>query len=101
MMRIDDEMLLKNVTGGNVGLPSGKWVYGKVHGVVKFDSSACLALRNAPGGSVMYTDDGKPMGWQNGEVAMVNPGSRRGDWIQAQWNGVLGWTNANYVSYRG
>ena len=98
MNNINDDML-NGVTGGNDGLPSGSWVYGTVHGVVHYDSSSCLTLRNAPGGDVMYTDSGRPMGWQNGESAMVKPSSRNGDWIQAQWNGVLGWTNANYVWY--
>ena len=81
MKNINDEKLLNNVTGGNDGLPSGSWVYGTVHGVVHYDSSSCLTLRNAPGGDVMYTDSGRPMGWQNGESAMVKPSSRNDDWI--------------------
>ena len=53
-----NEEALNNVTGGNDELPSGSWVYGTVHGVVHYDSSSCLTLRNAPCGDVMYTDTG-------------------------------------------
>ena len=90
---------LEQVTGGNDGMVSGGWVYGTVHGVVHYDASSCLTLRNVPDGDVMYTEAGKPMGWQNGDAALVQPSSRQGNWIRAQWNGVTGWTNANYVWY--
>ena len=90
---------LKNVAGGNDGMYNDGWVYGTVHGVQHIDASSCLTLRDAPGGAVMYTEAGKPMGWQNGESALVQPSSRTGDWIRACWNGVYGWTNANYVYY--
>ena len=89
---------LDNVAGGNSG-NGGDWVYGTVHGVVHYDSSSCLTLRNAPDGAVMFTNAGKPMGWQNGDSALVQPSSRQGNWVRAQWNGNYGWTNANYVNY--
>ena len=39
------------------------------------------------------------MGWQNGECALIQPCTRQGDWVMAQWNGCIGWTNANYLYY--
>ena len=90
---------LESVVGGNDGMPSSGWVYGRVHDVVHYDASSCLTLRNVPNGDVMYTAAGKPMGWQNGDAALVQPSSRKGDWIRANWNGNIGWTNANYVWY--
>ena len=98
MNKINNEEL-DQVAGGNDGMGSNRWVYGTVHDVVHYDASSCLTLRNAPDGAVMYTNAGKPMGWQNGESALVLPSSRQGNWIQAQWNGIIGWTNANYVWY--
>ena len=77
----------------------GNWVYATVHGVVHYDSSSCLTLRDCPNGNVMYTDAGKPMGWQNGDSALIQPGSRQGDWVRAKWNGCLGWKNAIYLWY--
>ena len=97
--KINNTENLEEVVGGNDGMPSGSWVYGTVHDVVHYDSSSCLTLRNAPDGDVMYTYSGKPMGWQNGESALVQPSSRTGKWIKANWNGNIGWTNANYVWY--
>ena len=88
---------LEQVTGGYSG--SGDWVYGVVHGVIHYDASSCLTLRNAPDGAVMYTDAGKPLGWQNGDVALIQPSSRQGNWVRAQINGVTGWTNINYVRF--
>jgi len=90
---------IEQVAGGNDGCYGYNWVYGTVHDVVHYDASSCLTLRNCPNGDVMYTNAGKPMGWQNGESILVLPSSRQGNWIQAQWNGVIGWTNANYVWY--
>ena len=89
---------LENVSGGNDGYGTG-WVYGTVHGVVHYDASSCLTLRDCPGGNVKYTDAGRPMGWQNGDCIAIRPSTRQGDWVMASWNGVLGWTNANYVYY--
>ena len=89
---------LENIAGGNDGCPEG-WVYATVHSVVHYDSSSCLTLRDCPGGNVKYTNAGRPMGWQNGECALIQPCSRQGDWVMAQWNGVCGWTNANYLYY--
>ena len=89
---------VENVSGGN-GNGSVYWVYGTVHDVVHYDASSCLTLRNIPGGDVMYTAAGKPMGWQNGDQILVNPASRQGNWVQAQYGSVIGWTNANYVWY--
>ena len=90
---------LENVTGGNDGLVNGSWVYGTVHGVIHYDSTACLTLRNAPDGAVMYTDAGKAMGWQNGDTIAVQPSSRTGNWIRANYGGCFGWVNTNYVYY--
>ena len=98
MENIDLENL-EGVAGGNDGLPSGNWAYGTVHGVVAYDSTACLTLRDAPGGNVMYTSAGKAMGWQNDDSIPVLPSSRNGDWIKAKYGTVVGWTNANYVWY--
>ena len=89
---------LENVSGG-LGCNYGGWVYGTVHDVVYYDSSSCLTLRSYPGGDVMYTNAGQPMGWQNGESILVQPASRQGDWVKAQYGSVIGWTNANYVWY--
>ena len=97
MKKLDNENL-ENVTGGYDEWGTD-WVYGTVHGVVAYDASSCLTLRDSPNGGVRYTDAGTPMGWQNGESILVQPSSRWGDWIMAQWNGYLGWTNANYVYY--
>ena len=87
------------VNGGNDGMPSNKWVYGTVHGVVAYDSTACLALRNAPNGSVQYNSVGTAYGWQNGQSICVLPSSRKGDWIKARMGSLTGWVNANYVTY--
>ena len=56
-------------------------------------------IENIAGGNVKYTNAGRPMGWQNGECALIQPCSRQGDWVMAQWNGAIGWTNANYLYY--
>ena len=93
-----NEQELGNITGGNDG-GAGAWIYATVYGVVHYDASSCLTLRNAPGGDVMYTEAGRPMGWQNGELAYICPSTRTGHWVQANWNGVSGWTDANYLSY--
>ncbi len=80
-------------------MPSVGWVYGTVHDITQYDSYSCLPLRNAPGGDILYTYGGKPMGWQNGESALIQPSPRSGRWIRANWNGTDGWTDANYVWY--
>ena len=90
---------LENVSGGCDGCGDGNWCYATVHGVVHYDSSSCLTLRDCPNGSVMYTNAGRPMGWQNGECALIQPASRSGNWVKANWNGCIGWTNANYLWY--
>ncbi len=94
-----NEKDLESVVGGNGGGFSGSWVYGTVHDVIHYDSASCLPLLNAPDGDVMYTASGRPMGWQNGENAYVQPSSRTGRWIKADWNGTIGWTNANNIWY--
>ena len=90
---------IENVSGGVNGCNYVSWVPGTVHDVVHYDASSCLTLRNIPGGDVMYTDAGRPMGWQNGDTVLVNPASRQGNWVQAKYGSVIGWTNANYVWY--
>ena len=94
---------LEEVTGGNdYGYGYGNnWVYGTVHGVVDYGpgTGSCLTLRDCPNGNVMYTNAGKPMGWQNGESILVCPGSRQGNWIQAKYGNTIGWSNANYIWY--
>ena len=91
---------LETVTGGNDGLPSNmQWLYGTVHGVVHYYATSCLTLRNAPDGEVVYTDAGKPVGWQNGDTIECQPGSKQGSWIRARKGQFSGWTNCNYVNY--
>ena len=91
---------LENAAGGcNDEGPGNQWVYGTVHGVVHYDASSCLTLRNAPDGAVVYTDAGKPVGWQNGDTIECQPGSRQGSWIRARKGQFTGWTNCNYVNY--
>ena len=97
MNKINNEEL-DQVTGGGSG-NGGGWVYGTVFGVVHYDASSCLTLRNAPDGAVQYTNSGRPMGWQNGEAIPVRPASRQGSWIQASYNGTIGWVNAKFVNY--
>ena len=94
-----DDQKLENASGGNDGNSYNDWVSGTVHDVIYYDASSCLTLRNAPDGRVMYTSGGKPMGWQNGEQALVLPSSRTGDWIRANWNGNSGWVDARHVWY--
>ena len=87
----------ENVAGGNDGM--GRWVYGTVHGVVHYDSTSCLTLRDAPGGNVQFDTSGTAYGWQNGQSIRVLPASRQGDWIKASMGDMVGWVNANYVYY--
>ena len=99
MNKINEENL-ESVSGGCEDCGnSGNWIYATVHGVVHYDSSSCLTLRDCPNGNVMYTDAGRPMGWQNGDCALIQPSSRQGNWVRANWNGCIGWTNANYLYY--
>ena len=53
LKKINNENL-ENIAGGNDGCPEG-WVYATVQGVVHYDSSSCLTLRDCPGGNVRYT----------------------------------------------
>ena len=94
-----NEMNLEEVTGGHDGSERYGYTYGTVHDVVMYDSTACLTLRDAPDGNVIFTDAGRAVGWQNGDSIQVMPSSRTGNWIQAVKGGFYGWVNANYVWY--
>ena len=98
MNKINNEELV-NVTGGNDGSERIGFTYGTVHDVVHYDASSCLTLRDAPDGNVLYTDAGKPVGWQNGDSIQVQPGSRTGHWIKAAKGNFVGWVNTNFVWY--
>ena len=90
---------LKNAAGGHDGSERSGYTYGTVHDVVHYDASSCLTLRDAPDGNVLYTDAGKPVGWQNGDSIQVAPGSKNGHWIKAVKGRFVGWVNSNYVWY--
>ncbi|MBQ1566684.1 MAG: hypothetical protein IIZ80_02195 [Erysipelotrichaceae bacterium] len=90
---------LETISAGSDGTPEGSWTYGLVHDIVHYNDSSCLALYNAPDGDVLYKDDGKPIGWHNGESILIQPSSRTGSWIRANYNGKIGWTNANHIWY--
>ena len=98
MNKINNEELV-NVAGGNDGIERIGFTYGTVHDVVHYDSSSCLTLRDAPDGNVIFTDAGKPVGWQNGDSIQVQPSSRNGHWIKAVKGNFVGWVNTNFVWY--
>ena len=91
-----DEENLKAVSGGlgDCGSNGLGWIYGTVH-----DVDLCLTLRSSPGGDVMCLSTGQTIDWHNGQSILVQPCSRMGNWIRADWNGTNGWVNANYVWY--
>ena len=91
-----NEENLESVAGGNDGMYC---VYGTVHDVVAYDSTACLTFRDAPNGNVMFDNSGTAYGWQNGQQILVYPDSRQGSWIKARMGDMIGWVNANYVWY--
>ena len=96
---IEKMINLENVAGGNDGTERLGFTYETVHDVVHYDSSSCLTLRDAPDGNVLYTDAGKPVGWQNGDSIHVQPSSRTGHWIKAVKGNFVGWVNTNFVWY--
>ena len=67
-----NEMNLEEVTGGHDGSERYGYTYGTVHDVVMYDSTACLTLRDAPDGNVIFTDAGRAVGWQNGDSIQQN-----------------------------
>ena len=95
--KVLNEKNLEEVNGGNYG--GGGWTWGTVHGVVHYDESSCLTLRDYPNGNPQFYDNGRPVGWQNGDGIPVLPDSRQGDWIRSYKDGFDGWVNANYVWY--
>ena len=49
---------------------------------------------------VLYDDNGKALGWKNGEEILVYPDTRAGKRIKATHQyGVRGWTEADKVWY--
>jgi len=75
-------------------------VYGTVHDIIHLDETSCLPLSNSPEGNILYGEDGRPLGWKNGELIFIHPTSRKGNWIMATYDHkVIGWVNAKYVWY--
>ena len=94
-----DEMNLEEVTGGHDGSERYGYTNGTVHDVVMHDATACLTLRDAPNGYVIFTDAGRAVGWHNGDSIQVMPSSRTGSWIKAAKGRFRGWVDARYVWY--
>lgn len=83
--------------------PKDKYHYKKnfvkrrVKGVVKYDSTAELTLRSAPGGPVMYG-----YGWKNGEVILINKytSTWSGNWVFAyskKNGGAFGYVDKRFI----
>ena len=96
--QISEEELENIADGYSEGIYVG--VYGTVHGVICYDGSSCLGFRDAPEEKVLYDDNGKALGWKNGEETLVYPDTRAGKRIKAtRQYGVRGWTEADKVWY--
>ncbi len=95
-LKIDDRQL-ENISGGAIQYPN--WIYGTVHDIVRYDDRSCLQLHKAPNEDCIYTNDGNPIGWQNGERILIDVKSRAGNWIKTKYQNIIGWVDANYVWY--
>ena len=103
----DDAM--ETVAGGK-GTPMGNdpadkyhykknFVTRKVKGVVRYDASAELTLRDKPNGKVLYG-----YGWQNGETILINKykSTWRGNWVfvySKKNGGAFGYVNKDYIQF--
>ena len=59
MNKINNEELI-NAAGGNDGFERADFTYGTVRDVVRYDSSSCLTLSDAPDGKVLIPMPKKP-----------------------------------------
>ncbi len=66
------------------------FVWKTVCNVIHYDDTACLTLREEPGGTIIYG-----IGWQNGDAIRVHREYRSQGWYFAYKNGVYGYVNPN------
>lgn len=95
--KVMDAENLEEVTGGNsqgidIYHDLDRFVAHRVKGVIHYNDTACLTMRMQPNGDIIWG-----VGWQNGDIILINKHINENGWLFAYKNGLYGYVNGAYV----